>query len=600
MSGKKSGPENCEPYAQIIANRFLVLVGILFLIGTLVTVSYNIQKYSMEKQTKDSVLDIAEVLEEEFTRLLLTNDTNEIQSIIEIILLNENKIDYIYVTDVSGNTVAWTKSNEKKILLKNVGSSRLSFVSLQPNYKNYEITMPIKEGTLGTIHIGLQESDFFGYVIDSPRILLSYILTLIMTISLTFYVIKTVFFGPIYSFNKGLDELSKGNFNYLEEMKKKEKSSEFSGIFIEIGTKMQYLVHELQKMSEKVLETQDYLDVITSVSNEAIFITDESGCVEYANEHFLSLSGFAEEEIIGKQIEQFIFSCNELSWQLKKTNVHNHCSNQPETYLVLRNGTKKQVMIRHAHIDLNDRNKLVFLIKDVSELTIVDEMKNNIISNISHELRTPLTIVKGFIEIAYEEENREKRSEYLQRSLEALKRQEWMIEDLLEVARDEEDAKSIVYDSIYLYDVIEKAIGKVLSKTSEINIHVRNQTRREIYVKADPEKLCYAITKILDNAVKFNSPGEDVIIEAACLENVITVKVVDRGIGIPPEELTRIFDRFYQVDSGTKRRYNGNGLGLTIAKSIIERHGGRIWAESEKNKGSTFFFTLNGFSRKSV
>jgi len=227
-------------------------------------------------------------------------------------------------------------------------------------------------------------------------------------------------------------------------------------------------------------------------------------------------------------------------------------------------------------------------------------MKNNIISNISHELRTPLTIVKGFIEIAYEEENKEKRSEYLQRSLEALKRQEWMIEDLLEVARDEEDAKSIVYDSIYLYDVIEKAIRKVRSKTSEINIHVINQTRKEIYVKADPEKLCYAITKILDNAVKFNSHGEDVIIEAACLENVITVKVVDRGIGIPPEELTRIFDRFYQVDSGTKRRYNGNGLGLTIAKSIIERHGGRIWAESEKNKGSTFFFTLNGFSRKSV
>jgi hypothetical protein len=104
MSGKKSGPENCEPYAQIIANRFLVLVGILFLIGTLVTVSYNIQKYSMEKQTKDSVLDIAEVMEEEFTRLLLTNDTNEIQSIIEIILLNENKIDYIYVTDISGNS----------------------------------------------------------------------------------------------------------------------------------------------------------------------------------------------------------------------------------------------------------------------------------------------------------------------------------------------------------------------------------------------------------------------------------------------------------------------------------------------------------------
>jgi signal transduction histidine kinase len=107
-------------------------------------------------------------------------------------------------------------------------------------------------------------------------------------------------------------------------------------------------------------------------------------------------------------------------------------------------------MIRHAHIDLNDRNKLVFLIKDISELTIVDEMKNNIISNISHELRTPLTIVKGFIEIAYEERIKKSGGEYLQRSLEALKRQEWMIEDLLEVARDEEDA-SRLFMIAYIY-----------------------------------------------------------------------------------------------------------------------------------------------------
>ena len=119
-------------------------------------------------------------------------------------------------------------------------------------------------------------------------------------------------------------------------------------------------------------------------------------------------------------------------------------------------------------------------------------------------------------------------------------------------------------------------------------------------VKADPDKLCYALTKLLDNAVKFNNPGEDVIIEAASSEELITVKVVDRGIGIPPEDLDRIFDHFYQRDSSNKRRYGGNGLGLPIAKRIIEHHGGKMWVESEKNKGSTFFFTLNGFSRRTL
>ena len=600
MSSKKSGPANSRPYEQIIANRLFVVAGIIFLMGMLVTASYAIQKYSMEKQTKDSALDIAEVLEEEFSRLLLRNDTKEIQSIIEIILLNDNDIAYIYITDPNGNAVAWTRSEENTNLQKQLYNSRLSFINLQPNYKNYEITKTIKEGTLGTIHIGLQKRDFLGYVIDSPRILFSYILTLIITISVIVYSVKTIFFRPICSLNRGLDELSKGNFDYLLEMKNNKDSSEFSDAFIEIGTKMQNLVHEIEEMSRKVLETQDYLNVITSVSHEAIFITDESGFIEYGNERFLNLSGFTEDEIIGKQMEQFIFSYNELSWQLKRSNIHDYCSDHSKTYLVLRNGIRKPVMIRYAHVDLNERDKLVFLIKDISELKIIDEMKNNIIANISHELRTPLTIVKGFIEIAYEEENREKRSKYLQRSLEALKRQEWIIEDLLEVAGDEEDAKSIVYESIYLYDVIEKSIEKVLPKASEINIHMINKTRKELCVKADPEKLCYAITKILDNAVKFNRPGEEVVIEAAYSEDLITVKVVDRGIGIPPEDLTRIFDRFYQIDHSTKRRYSGNGLGLTIAKRIIERHGGSIWVESEKNKGSTFFFTLHGFSRKNV
>lgn len=598
MSGKKSGLVSSKLCAHIILKRFFVLVGIVFLLGTLVTAPYTIQIYDMETQTKDNVLDLAEVLEKEVSHLLLKNDTSEIQKIIKIILLTDNEISYIYVTDINGNIIAWTRSENDIDLQEQSSNSRLSFINLQPRNRSHEIIKPIKEGALGTIHIGIKESEFYGYVTESSHTPIIYICLLLIAISLIAYVIHSLLLRPIDSLNKGLDELTKGNFNYMLDIKNSRETSDFSDAFIEIGTKMQKLVNEIEETSRKVLETQDYLHVITSVSHEAIFITDESGWVEYGNESFLELSGFTEDEIIGKHLEQFIFACKGWSWQVEQKNTKNCCSDQSETDLILRNGTKKPVLIRYGCVEFDRKKKRVCLIKDISEIRIVDEMKNNIISNISHELRTPLTIMKGFIEIASEEENREKRSKYLERSLEALKRQEWMIEDLLEVAMDEEDVRSIVYDTVYLYDVVEKSIGKVLPKALENHIQMRNQTKKEFFVKADPDKLCYAMVKLLDNAVKFNKPGEDVVIEAACSEDLITVKVMDRGIGIPPENLTRIFDRFYQIDPSSKRKYSGNGLGLTIAKRIIERHGGKIWVESEKNKGSTFFFTLSGFSRK--
>ncbi|WP_370575037.1 ATP-binding protein [Methanomethylovorans sp.] len=600
MFGKDNSLASSGSCAYIWKKSLFVLVGIVFLMGMLVSASYATQKHSMEMQAKENVLNLVEVLEKECSYILLRNDTSEIQNIIKMILLSDSDIVYIYVTDINGDIILWTISEEDTGLQEQFSNSRLSFIDLQPKKKIHEIIKPIKEGTMGTIHIGLQEDGFFGHVIEPARMPLIYIVLLLIAIFFMAYVIKVVLLRPIDSLNRGLDELNKGNFSYMPDMRNNTGTRGFSGVFIEIGTKIQKLVREIEETSRKVLETRNYLDVITSVSNEAIFVTDEGGWIEYGNERFLDLCGSTGNEIIGKQLEQFIFSDKGFPRQMWQNNVQNYDSDQSEAYLILQNGAMKPVLIRHGHVELNGLKKLVCLVKDISEIRIVDEMKNNIISNISHELRTPLTIVKGFIEIASEEDNREKRSKYLQRSLEALKRQEWMIEDLLEVAMDEEDVRSIIYDSVYLYDVIEKAIEKVLPKALETDIHMRNQTRKEICVKADPDKLCYAMTKLLDNAVKFNMPGEDVVIEAACSDDLITVKVTDRGIGIQPEDLGRIFDHFYQIDPSTKRRYSGNGLGLSIAKRIIERHGGRIWVESEKNKGSTFFFTLHGFSRKTL
>ncbi len=406
--------------------------------------------------------------------------------------------------------------------------------------------------------IGMQTKEYLAYV--SPWIIFLLLLAYSMII---------FFLRKIKVFKRGLEELSKGNFNYILDIEQYNAESDLSTICFKIGSYMQKLSYEIEEASKRVMEIRNYLDVITIASHDAIFITDEMGMVEYGNESFLHLSGFMKNEITGRDLDTFFSPYNEWSDKLGQSYTQNCYKEQLNIDLILKNKTKKRVSVRYGYAELNSKKKFVYLIKDISDIQKINEIKNSIVSNISHELRTPLTIVKGFIEIASEEENREKRNNYLQRSLEALKRQEWMIEDLLEVAMNEEDIRSIVYDCVHLHDVVEKSVQKVLPKALEAEIDIKNMIKRGMCVKADPDKLCYAMTKLLDNAVKFNNPGEDVIIEAVSSEDLITVKVVDRGIGIPPEDLDRIFDHFYQKDSSSKRRYNGSGLGLTIAKRII-------------------------------
>lgn len=428
---------------------------------------------------------------------------------------------------------------------------------------------------------------------------LAFTTPLIIAASLIAYTIIIFSLPQIKMLKKGSDELDEDNINYLFDVKNS-MASGVSDTCVQIGTYMQKLVNEIEETSRKVLETRNYLNLITIATHDAIFVTDDMGKIEYVNEGFVDLSGFVEDEIVGRHMNTFFSPHEDCLFQLGRNNTQNCENKQLDTNLLLKTGTMKHVSIRYGHVELYSTKKLVCVVKNIKEVQKIDEIKNNIVSNISHELRTPLTIVKGFIEIASEEENREKRNKYLQKSLEALKRQEWMIEDLLEVAMNEEDIKSRVYDCVHLHDVVEKAVEKVISKAREADIDVKNMIKRGMCVKADPDKLCYAMTKLLDNAIKFNHPGEDVIIEAASSEELITVKVVDSGIGIAPEDLDRVFDHFYQRDGSSKRRYGGNGLGLTVAKRIIEHHGGKIWVESEKNKGSTFFFTLHGFTRKTL
>ncbi len=196
------------------------------------------------------------------------------------------------------------------------------------------------------------------------------------------------------------------------------------------------------------------------------------------------------------------------------------------------------------------------------------------------------------MEIAIAEDDKEKRNTFLARAIEAADRQNWMIQDLLEVSSILNGTDKICLAEVSVNSIIHASLDTLRSKITFAGIKVINNTEKDYMAHVDPEKLKYALLKILDNAIKFNIKNGTIEVGTNSYGEFVEIYVRDTGIGIDKKYIGRIFERFYQIDSSSTRKYGGNGLGLSIARDIVLCHGGNIWVESEPGKGSTFHITI--------
>ena len=231
--------------------------------------------------------------------------------------------------------------------------------------------------------------------------------------------------------------------------------------------------------------------------------------------------------------------------------------------------------------------------KAYEELKSLDELKSNILANVSHELRTPITIARGAIELAMEEEDHAKKEELLMKALNALERQNFIVGNLIEAARVDGSRKSLTLTPVDLEYVINLVCDEFKAAAEKCGVSLEVRLEDDLpKVTGDYEQIKQLLRNFIHNAIKFNKKGGKVRVVARKRNGWVEVCVTDTGIGIPLDRIDKVFDRFYQVDSSLTRRYGGTGMGLAIAKNIVEAHGGKIWAESEEGKGSRFCFTL--------
>lgn len=166
-----------------------------------------------------------------------------------------------------------------------------------------------------------------------------------------------------------------------------------------------------------------------------------------------------------------------------------------------------------------------------------------------------------------------------------------LVNDILDVERMESGKVQMEMRSCSLSELFARSVEEMQPIADEAGARLRVEPA-EAHVIADPDRIVQTITNLLSNAIKFSSPGGEVVVSAASQSGEVRVQISDTGRGIPAEHLSKIFDRFQQVDPSDSRDNGGTGLGLAICKSIVDRHGGRIWAETEDGVGSTFYFTL--------
>jgi len=238
----------------------------------------------------------------------------------------------------------------------------------------------------------------------------------------------------------------------------------------------------------------------------------------------------------------------------------------------------------------------VAVLHDITSFKEVDRLKSEFISHVSHELRTPLTSIKGYIDNLRDGiagALKEKQANYLDRMSKSADHLVRLINDLLDVSRIESGKMAMNLTTLSLRDLIEEAINNLRPIAAEKQLDVIVKTFAvDSRIRGDHAKLGQVITNLLDNAIKFTPPGGRITITLQQDEQFLKTSIKDTGIGIPAEKQSRIFERFYRIEQASSSNGKGTGLGLYIAKNLLEMHGAKIRVTSEVGKGSEFSFIL--------
>lgn len=387
--------------------------------------------------------------------------------------------------------------------------------------------------------------------------------------------------------NQKVKDLIAGDYSQVLDM---QGSSEITNITNNLND-----LSEVIRLTQENLEQESKrLNSILSYMTDGVLATNRRGKITMINDMAKKQLGVQKEDVLNKSILELLkiedeYELRDLITQIPELMIDSQDANGE--YLSLR---VRFALVRRESGFISG---LVAVLHDTTEQEKEERERRLFVSNVSHELRTPLTSVKSYLEALDEGALSEPVApDFIKVSLDETNRMMRMVTDLLHLSRIDNatthlDVELINFTAFitFILNRFDQIRGQDEEKKYEL---VRDYPITSVWIEIDTDKITQVIDNILNNAIKYSPDGGKITVTMKTTDDQMILSISDQGLGIPKQDLPRIFDRFYRVDRARSRAQGGTGLGLAIAKEIIKQHNGFIWAKSEYGKGSTFTIIL--------
>jgi two-component system phosphate regulon sensor histidine kinase PhoR len=366
---------------------------------------------------------------------------------------------------------------------------------------------------------------------------------------------------------------------------------------------LNHLASRLEDKIEEISAEKQKLQLILEHMDNAVMLFDFHGCLLEANRS--SFLWFRLSPSMVGQHNLNILGNSQIDIALKE--ALNSGQLQQHTFRTNFQGSKKifQASLIPLPRKAGSATAVLAVFHDITSLQLIQERQADFVANASHELSTPLTAIRGFAETLVDgaAENAEDSRHFAGIILSEAARMQRLVQDLLQLAKIESvEYRQQFHCSPTQVQPLLKSIAHELSpswtrKQLTLSMELPDQP---IWVLTDPDQLKQVLVNLIDNAIKYTPDNGTILVSAMLQDGQIQFIVKDSGIGIPSEDLPRIFDRFYRIDKARTRSISGTGLGLAIVKHILDALGGTIEVESQPHNGTTFRFYLPDASQESV
>ncbi|MBU1118351.1 cell wall metabolism sensor histidine kinase WalK [Patescibacteria group bacterium] len=480
---------------------------------------------------------------------------------------------------------------------------------------------------------------FFLIVGDSPlvyRFFLVYLFFIVVSNAFVGIVVSRGISSRLRKLHEGVSKIQEGELDYRFKKESEDEIGELAHAFNDMAQDIAKSREDIDKKVEErtfdVLSKQKELEeaqratlnILEDVQNEkdraefeirrieaiissigdGLFVTDKYGRIVLFNPMAEKISGFKEKDVLGKKysdvLEFYVDNDTESKLFFVEKTLQSGKLSSIGRNVVLRTKSKDLIPIADSIAPVKRGKEVVGAIvvfRDATKEREIDKMKSGFVSIASHQLRTPLTAIKWLLEMIMDKSVgtlNEEQEDYITQAFDSNERLIGLVNDLLKVSRLEEQRVKVKPQLVHIEDILDNIV-----KEHEINARAHGCTIKTTWkklgtpkIKVDPLLIKNVVDNLISNAIEYSEGKNVITLSVKEKAKNIEISVKDKGVGIPKKDQGRVFNMFYRSDEAVKLRAEGSGLGLYIAKMIVNISGGKIWFDSKEGKGTTFYFTL--------